>query len=140
MRIAQILGIALGVLITIVGLVGIAAPSVLLEFGRSLQTPNALFLIAALRIALGALLIWAASASRVPRTLRVIGAIVVVAGLFTPLFGIERVQAVLTWWAQQGQVFMRAIPGVAVVIGGFLMYAFAVRYPCRASLQRGVRP
>ena len=125
MRFAQIFGIVLGALIAIVGLIGMAAPSVLLDVGRSLQTSSALVLIAAIRVALGALLIWAASASRVPRTLRVLGAIVVVAGLVTPLFGVERVQAVLTWWAQQGQVFMRAIPGVAVVIGGFLIYAFA---------------
>lgn len=125
MRTAPVVVIALGAVIAAAGLTGMAAPSILLEVGRSLQTPGALYLVAAIRIALGALLFWAAPASRLPRTLRVIGALVVLAGLITPLLGVERVQAVLTWWSQQGQLFMRATPGVAVVIGGFLIYAFA---------------
>jgi hypothetical protein len=125
MRIARIVGIALGVLIGAVGLIGLTTPSALLEVGRSLMTLNALYMVAAIRIALGAFLILAATSSRVPRTVRVVGAIVVVAGLITPLFGVERVQAVLNWWAHQGQLLMRAIPGGAVVIGGFLIYAFA---------------
>ena len=124
MRIAQIVGIALGVLIAGFGLTGIADPSVLLKVGRSLQSSGALYWIAAIRIAIGALLVWAAPASRAPRLLRVVGVIVVVVGLITPLFGVERVQAVLTWWEDQGQLFMRVTPGVAVVVGGLLVYAF----------------
>jgi hypothetical protein len=127
MRAARVFAIALGALITAVGLAGMAAPSIFLEVGRLLQTPSALYLVAVIRIAMGALLLWAASASRVPRTLRVIGAIVVVAGLITPLIGVERVQAALTWWAHGGQLLMRAIPGVLVALGGFLIYAFVPR-------------
>jgi hypothetical protein len=125
MRITQIVGIALGVLIAAVGLTGVADPSVLFKVGRSLQSPGALYWIAAIRIAFGALLIWAAPASRASRLLRVIGAIVVVAGLITPLIGVERIQAVLTWWENQGRLFMRATPGIAVLLGGLIIYTFS---------------
>jgi hypothetical protein len=58
-----------------------------------------------------------------PRVLRVLGAAIVLAGLFTPFFGVERTQAMLTWWSGQGQVFMRASASVAVPFGLFLIYA-----------------
>jgi hypothetical protein len=102
-----------------------AAPSVLLEFGRSLQTPSALYAVAVVRIAFGALLFWGASASRMPRMLRVIGTVIMVAGLLTPFFGVERAQAMLTWWSSHGQAFMRAWAALAVAFGLFIIYAVA---------------
>jgi hypothetical protein len=125
MRTLKLLALLLGVLIAAVGLVGMAAPSVLLEFGRSLQTAGALYAVAAVRIAFGVLLWSAASASRMPRTFRVIATIVIVAGLLTPFFGVERTQAMLTWWSSQGQLFMRASTSLAVILGVFIIYAFA---------------
>ena len=121
----------MGILIAAIGVVGIAAPLVLLEFGRSLQTPSALYVVAAVRIIFGAVLLWVAGASRMPRTLRVIGIVIVVAGLLTLFFGVERSQAMLDWWSSQGLLFMRAWAGVAVILGLFIVYA--VTSPRRAA-------
>src|SRR5512140_1906462 len=66
--------------------VAVAAPYVL--------TPVGLYVIGALRVGMGIVLILAARNSRAPTALRVIGAVVFVAGLATPLFGVERSRAV----------------------------------------------
>src|SRR5688572_47580 len=81
-----------------VGVLGIVAPAVLLEFGRSLLAPPALYWVAAVRIVFGALLILVATESRLPRTVLVIGVFIVVAGLLTPLFGSERFGEVFGWF------------------------------------------
>ncbi len=125
MRHMKLLAMVLGAVIAGIGLVGMAAPSLLLDFGRSLQTTSALYAVAAARVALGALLFWVASASRMPRMLRIVGAVVIVAGLVTPVFGVERAQAMLTWWSSHGQLFMRAWAALAVAFGLFIIYAVA---------------
>ena len=53
-------------------------------------TPAGLYAIAVLRVAIGLLFVLAAPSSRAPRTLRVLGLIVIVAGLATPWFGVAR--------------------------------------------------
>ena len=127
MRSLRLLTIALGAVIAVIGLIGLATPSMLLEFGRSLQTPAALYVVAAVRVAFGALLLWVASTSRLPTLLRVVGAIIVVVGLLTPFIGVERTQAMLTAWSSLGPVFMRTAPGLAVLFGLFIIYAVSPR-------------
>lgn len=121
----KLLTLGMGLVIAYIGLVGVAVPYVLLEFGRSLQTLGALYAVAAVRVALGALLLGVSGISRMPRTLRVIGTVVIVAGLLTPFFGVERAQAMFTWWSSQGQFFMRTCAALAAVFGLFIAYAVA---------------
>lgn len=123
MRYLKLLARVLGAAIAAIGIFGVVAPSSLLEFGRSLQTPGALYVIAAVRVGFGAVLLSVASASRMPRTLRVIGIVVVVAGLLTPWFGVERTQAMVGWLSQHDPLFIRAWVSLAIVFGMFVIYA-----------------
>jgi hypothetical protein len=125
----RLLATALGAVITGIGFLGIADPSLLLEVGRSLQNAGALYVVAAVRVAFGVLLVWVASASRMPTALRVIGTIIAVAGVLTPFLGIERTQAMLAWWAGQGSLFMRVWSSLAVVFGLFIIYVVYPRRP-----------
>ena len=118
----KVLAMALGFAIAAIGIVGVADPSLLLEFGRSLQTPAALHVVSAVRIIFGVVLLWIASASRMPRTLRVVGILLIVAGLLGPFFGVERSRAMLDWWVAQGPLFTRAWASVAVIFGLFIVY------------------
>jgi hypothetical protein len=128
---ANILAAVLGAAVAVLGVVGIATPSALLELGQSLQTQGALYVAAAVRIMFGVVLICAAPASRMPGTLRFIGALVIVAGLLSPLVGVERALAMLEWFSSHGPMFMRAWASLAVVFGGFVVYA--VTSPRRAA-------
>ena len=83
----------------VVGLVGLVSPESLVTVGRYVVTPFGLYAVAALRVGIGLLLILVAPTSRAPRTLRVFGTIVLVAGLATPLIGVDRVKTILEWEA-----------------------------------------
>jgi hypothetical protein len=122
MRLRKVLATVMAAFIVAIGVVGVAAPSVLVEFGQSLQTPGGLYVVALVRVIFGVVLVWVASASHMPRTLRVIGVFIIVAGLLGPLFGVERSQAMLSWFSSQGPLFMRAWAGVAVIFGLFVVY------------------
>lgn len=117
----------IGLLIAAMGMLGIVDPSVPLQFGRSLLTPSVLYIVAAVRVCFGLLLVWVAPDSRAPIVLRVLGVLVVVAGVITPFFGVERSHAVLDWWSSHGAAFMRVGMGFAVVFGLFVVYAVAPR-------------
>jgi uncharacterized membrane protein YidH (DUF202 family) len=123
MSIVKYLAMALGLIVAAVGILGIAAPSVLLEFGRSLQTTNALYIVAAVRVMFGAMLFLVAPVSRAPKILRVLGAFIIIAGVFTPFLGFERSRAMFDWWSTQGPFFTRAWAIVAVAFGLFIVYA-----------------
>jgi len=119
----KLLAVVLGFVVATIGAVGVATPSVLLELGDSLMTPTVLYIAAAVRVFFGAVLLWVAPASRAPKTLRVIGVLLVLAGVLTPFFGIEHSRDMLDWVLTQGHMFMRAWAGVAVVLGLFIVYA-----------------
>jgi len=113
----------------IAGLVGILAPDRLLALRQYVVTPVGLWAIAALRIAIGLVLIQVARISRAPRTLRALGAVVIVAGFATPLFGVERSRAILDWAATQGRALMLVEGCVALALGVFLAFAVTARRP-----------
>ena len=93
------------------------------------MTPAGLYAIAALRIAIGLVLALAAPASLAPRTLRVLGLLVIVAGLSTPWFGVARARAVVNWLANTGPWLMRLFALIGMALGGLLIYAFRTPTP-----------
>jgi hypothetical protein len=124
------LALLIAAFVIVVGVVGIAAPDRLIVIGWSVLTPAGIYGIAALRIGIGIVVMLVASRSRAPRALRALGAIVVVAGLITPLFGVERSRAVLNWEVAQGTALLRATAVLVLAIGGFLAFAVSnVRRP-----------
>jgi hypothetical protein len=127
MPIANLLAMVLGFVVAAIGVLGVAAPSVLLELGRSMQSAGALYVVAAVRVGFGTILFWAAPNSRTPRTLRILGIFMIIAGLVTPLVGAEPSRAVFDWWSTQGPFFARAWPIVAVGFGLFIAYATSPR-------------
>ena len=116
-----------GLFIVAMGMAGVAAPHGLLTAVRFVLTPRGLYLVAAVRVLFGAILIRAAPSSRAPAALRVLGLVMLVAGITTPFFGVDRARAMLDWWSARGPAFMRVWAGVAVAFGGFVVYAVAPR-------------
>jgi hypothetical protein len=127
----KLLAIALGLVIAAIGILGIVAPATLLEIGRSLQTTNALYIVAAVRVGFGATLLWVAPVARTPRLFRVLGAFIVLAGVVTPFLGVELARDMFDWWAMHGSMFTRAWAALAVVFGLFVIYAIT---PSRRSV------
>ena len=123
------LGLAIGALVILVSALSFAVPDLRLALEGSVLTPTGLYAIAGVRIAIGLVFVFAAPASRAPRTLRVLGCIVIIAGLSTPWFGVARSRAVVDWLASVGPWSLRLAAGVGMAIGGFIVYVF--RTPTR---------
>ena len=123
----KILAIVIGLLVAVVGLVGVVAPSYILEIGRSLLTPMSLYGVAASRIGFGVVLWLVAANSRLPTALRVIGIVIILAGVFTLFLGVERSGAILDWWSDRGSLFMRVSLAAPLVMGLFIVYALTSR-------------
>lgn len=118
---------AVALIIAALGVLGVVSPTSLLALVSPLLSPAALYVVAALRVAYGLVLWFAAPGAHMPRALRVLGILIIVAGVFTPLFGVERAQAVFQWWAQQPPWFMRAWAALPIALGGFLFMALRPR-------------
>ena len=117
------IAITIGLIISAIGLIGVVAPLLVLEIGRSLLTPTALYFVAALRIGIGVVLVWVARVSRVPAVFRIVGIFVIIAGVLTPFLGVEHSRAILDWWSNQGPTFMRFCLSLPMALGLFIVYA-----------------
>ena len=119
------LALLIALFVMAVGLAGIFTPDSLMTVGRYVVTPLGLYAVAAFRVGIGFVLMLVARISRAPTTLRTLGAVVLIAGLATPLFGVERARAVLDWEATQGTALIRVVAGLLVALGGFIAFAVA---------------
>jgi hypothetical protein len=122
------LAFAFGLAIAIVGAVGILAPSSLVWIAQHFVTSGTFYALAAVRVAFGLLLISVASASRAPRALRVLGYVIVIAGITTALTGLLEIgpaRALIERWWRQGSGVIRLTGVLILVLGGFVAYACA---------------
>jgi len=118
-----LVALILSLWVAALGALGVASPVRLLGIVRQFQRPAGLCAAAALRVILGVALFLAAPTSRAPEAVRILGIVILVAGLITPLFGLERFGRILNWWSARGPVFMRVWAGFALVMGLLLAYA-----------------
>jgi len=118
-----IAALVLSLFVAALGALGIVSPMGLLSIVRQFQRPAGLYAAAILRIVLGVALFLAAPTSRLPEVVRILGLIIFVSGLITPLFGLERFHRLLNWWSARGPTFMRVWAGFALAFGLLLAYA-----------------
>ena len=123
----KLIATIVGVSIMLVGFVGVTFPGALLMVGQFFVSPIGLYVLAAVRIAVGFILFTAAPSSRLPKTLRALGALVIIGGLVTPLLGADRSRSLLNWWAGQEPLLIRMLPGVIIAIGAFITFVVAPR-------------
>lgn len=124
------LAFVLALLVSGVAAAGVLVPSSLVWVARHSLTPRAFYVIGAIRIAFGVILVAAASASRMPKALRFLGYLIVVAGLTAALMGLvamEQARAIVEWWLQQGSGVIRLTALVALAVGSFIALACAPR-------------
>lgn len=123
-----------GICISVIGAMGIVAPSGLVWIARFFTTSGAFYALAAIRVAFGLVLIAVAPESRAPKALRIVGYVVVVLGVTTAVTGLValgRAEGAIEWWVQHGSGVYRLTGLVVLVFGGFLAYACAPKRPRR---------
>jgi hypothetical protein len=125
-EVLKALAFVLGVCIAAVGAAGILAPSALVWVAGQFVTSVAFYVVAMVRVALGLILISVASASRAPTALRILGYVIVIAGIttaLTGLVGIGPARAIIDWWVEQGSGVVRLTGGLILALGSFVAYA-----------------
>ncbi len=123
MTIQAFIVLLIGLVISCVGLGGVASPAGLIAFVCNWQPRWRIPFAAALRIVFGVALWLAAVDSHAPTALRVLGACSFVAGLALPFIGRARFNALVDWWAQRSPGVIRCWAGVAALLGGFSIWA-----------------
>lgn len=118
----------------IVGIAGIISP----DGGMAVRqlyfaTPGLFYAVVGVRSAMGLGLVLAASHSRWPRTLRVLGAVVCLQGLTATLLGLDHARAIMEWERMQGHALLRAGAAVALASGGFIVFAVTQGPPAEPS-------
>lgn len=106
-------------LMILLGLTGLLWPESLMPILRYSLTTG-IYVAAIVRIILGALLMWGAPASRTPKALRVIGGIILVAGVATAFLTGERAQLLVTWWQGHGSGALRIAACFPLAVGFFI--------------------
>src|SRR5258706_671619 len=122
-----LLATVLSALFAGIGAIAAIWPDSLLEVARSLTTPNGIRVAAAFRIVFGAALLTAASESKTPLALRLVGSAVLITGLATPFIGPERARALLDAGAADGGAKLRIAGTVAVMVGCWFVWSLSPR-------------
>jgi hypothetical protein len=116
-----------GIAVVVEAVAAMIAPAALLAAGAVFITPLGLIAAAVIRVVIGAVLLGAARRSRFPRALQVLGGIIIIAGLMTPVLGVDRAQAMVQWFASRDAIAMRVAGAGMMVLGAFLFYAAGPR-------------
>jgi hypothetical protein len=113
----------------VVGIGGIVSPDGFTTLRRLYYaTPGRFYTAGAVRLAMGLVLLLAASTcSRWPRILQALGAVMCVQALTATVLRLERARAIMEWEATQGTALLRVGPVVALAAGGFLAFAVITR-------------
>jgi hypothetical protein len=109
----------------VIGITGLVSPNSLMAIRRNyLATPVGFYVVGAVSIASGLVLILFAPASRMPKILRILGVVLCLRGIAAPIFGtVDRGRAILDWETMQGPVFLGAGAVVALLGGAFVAFA-----------------
>ena len=126
----------MGLCIASAGVAGLIAPSGLVWIAEHSVSSTVFYIIAAIRVAFGLILISVAAVSRAPKALRVLGWLILITGIVTALtglFAIESAHSIIGWWLQQGSAVLRLTGIPVLLLGGFVAYACA---PARLTERR----
>jgi hypothetical protein len=109
-------------LLVIFGLTGVLWPEGLMQVATYSFSRGGLYVVAGARVILGGLLFFAASATRTPKTVRVIGLVVLIAGIATALISPERADLMKDWLLARGPDTLRIAACFPLAAGIFFAW------------------
>ena len=120
-----VLIIIFGALTLLAGIAIVINPEVIFGFLRNNLDKLVLHIIAvAVRLVIGALLIYQSNISKFPFVIEVIGWLSIVAAIFLAVMGRRNFNRLMSWALSLSKPFGRVGGVLAVAFGAFLIYAF----------------
>jgi hypothetical protein len=107
-------------LLVALGLAGVFYPEGLMGLAKYSFSPTGIIVVGIARIVVGALLVLAARGSRIAKTVRVIGAIIIVAGIAGLFLSPERAQSLSSSFLEHGPDRLRIIACLPLAVGLFI--------------------
>jgi hypothetical protein len=115
--------LAVAVFTVVIGVVGLVSPDRLTSIRQhNFATPTGLYTAGGVRVAMGLVVILGATASRAPKTLRLLGALMCMQGLSATILGPEHARTVVQWETMR-PALLRAGAVVALASGAFMVLA-----------------
>jgi uncharacterized membrane protein YuzA (DUF378 family) len=105
------------------GLLGIAQPHLMLGWVRGWPRDVQFYVTVGTRVLLGLLFIFAAPKCRLPRFIRTIGIIALVAGAVYFFLGRGRVDSLIQWMFGQRSMLIQLLYAVTILFGVALIYS-----------------
>ena len=115
--------LAFGWLVAGTGLWVVIQPGGLTDLANVFLRSDRLWLVIGLRLGVGVLMWIAASASRTPRTLKALAALMILSGLSIPLLGIEGVRSIADWGGGLQPNVLRVVGLITVGFGSFIVWS-----------------
>lgn len=122
-RASRHLTIAVTSVLVAIGAATALVPDAVIHLSRKLVSPAGIYVAAAARCAIGLALLLIARGSRAPAVLRIMGIVLVVAGIVFPFMGVESSKARIEWEADH-LLFLR-IEGLLFIWAGMIVLKLA---------------
>jgi uncharacterized membrane protein len=108
--------------IAAMGVVVIVKPALAHELTRLLADKKGMWIATAIRAVLALGLLAAASESKAPVVLRIVGLLIVIVAIVVPILGVDRHRRMIDWWLGRKRTIEIMCGGAAFVIGIGLIY------------------
>jgi len=116
-----------GFVIVVVGVVGLIAPETYVRIVTFWAESPGIYIITAIQVVIGVVLLRAAPTSRSPVALGVLGAFALAEAVLMPLLGHGRTRAIVHWWGSQTFGSLRFWAVLELAIGILVLVAVAPR-------------
>lgn len=112
-----------GAAVGLLGLTSVAVPSTLRRLIRSWSSQGRFVVAILTRLVIGAILIYAADATRFPVIIKMLGGISVAAAVVIAVMGRSTLDRMVDWWMAKSDTILRVSAFFAALFGAFLVYA-----------------
>jgi hypothetical protein len=119
-QLARFFAVAVAIVLMALGFATAVAPDTVIAISRHLVSPIGIYTAAAFRIGIGIALLVVARGSQAPVILRIMGVVVLIAGLTMPILGVEDSRARIEWEANHIMFFR--LEGVFFIWAGVVVY------------------
>jgi len=114
---------ALGVIMAVVGVLLSAIPQKVMKFLPFFKVTKKIRIIGIIRLGIAVIFLLAASGSRWPVVIAVLGIITLVSGVLALTLRVKHIKTFIGWVEARNDIFIRIMGGVVVLIGLLIIFA-----------------
>jgi uncharacterized protein YjeT (DUF2065 family) len=118
----SIIVLAIGLIIIVIGLAVLVKPARLKDLLYLLLEKDWFRMVAALRVIIGVLFLFAAGGTRSPIFVSVMGILFISAGVLIPILGPTRLRSLAYWWLKRRDLVLRLWALIALAFGVVLVW------------------